>query len=401
MRNFYLTFTFVFIYVASLHAQVNPKQGYIITNENDTVMGVIDYRSNRRNAHECIFQKEGKGEYVSYYPADIKGYRFLDNGAFYVAKRVNIANKDQLLFAEYLLKGGVSLYYFDYEDGTFYYFESDEGKTGLVQERNFLDYNTKEKQEFRRHDMDKLAQVFHKSSETVEQLWKTDYSKKNLTKLTRKYSEEYCTEYGDCVQFVYDEKKTASIKLHFYAGISMKAGSITPKYIQSQGSYDFPLKRNHELTLSAFSPNVSIGLDLLFPRLSKHLIAQIGLDLGYIKATKDSRRLTGCPLQTQWGLAYKFNPEKKVSPLVRGGITFNHLIGASGKEMVGVSGNEKTFPEMDFGFYVGAGADIAIGMHTFRLSVNYDYSSSIGLIKPMYRESLKTSAVDIRAGILF
>ena len=378
---------------AFTHAQVNPKQGYIITNENDTVMGVIDYRSDRRNASECIFQKEGKGEYVSYQPADIKGYRFLNNGAFYVTKRVRIANKEQLLFAEYLLKGGVNLYYISDKVTNYYYFESDEGKTGLVQERNFLDYNTKERWEIRQQDMNELAQVFHKSSETVEQLWKTDYNREDLTSLTRKYSEEYCTEHGDCVQFVYDEKKTASIKLRFYAGISMKAGSITPKYIQ--------LQRNHDFSLSAFSPNVSVGLDLLFPRISKHLIAQIGLDLGYIKATKDSRQLTGCPLQTQWGLAYLFNTEKKVSPLIRGGITFNHLLGASGKGMEGVSGDNKKFQDMDFGFYVGAGADIALGKHTLRLSINYDYSSSIGLFNAMDNESLKTSAIDIRAGILF
>jgi hypothetical protein len=136
-------------------------------------------------------------------------------------------------------------------------------------------------------------------------------------------------------------------------------------------------------------------------RLEPSYYALCALDLGYIKATKDSRQLTGCPLQAQWGLAYLFNTEKKVSPLIRGGITFNHLLGASGKGMEGVSGDNKKFQDMDFGFYVGAGADIALGKHTLRLSINYDYSSSIGLFNAMDNESLKTSAIDIRAGILF
>ncbi|MBQ7419804.1 MAG: outer membrane beta-barrel protein [Prevotella sp.] len=241
--------------------------------------------------------------------------------------------------------------------------------------------------------MNELSQVFYKSNETVEKFWKTNYDKNSLTRLTRQYSEQYCKEYGDCVQYMYDEKKTACFKVRLYVGAGMKVGTIQPKYIY--------LPRNHDFSLSAFSPNISVGLDILFPRLSKHLIAQACLDLGYMKATKDTHQLTGCPLQTQWGLAYKFNPERKVSPLIRGGITFNHLIGASGKNMETISGNEKKFQDIDFGFYLGVGTDIALDKYTLRFSANYEYSSSLGLFEDMDQESLRTSAIAVRAGILF
>ena len=49
--------TFVFLEVS---AQINPMQGYIITNEGDTIHGTIDYRSDAKNARECNFMAEGQ-----------------------------------------------------------------------------------------------------------------------------------------------------------------------------------------------------------------------------------------------------------------------------------------------------------------------------------------------------
>ncbi|MBR6715444.1 MAG: hypothetical protein IKI83_03260, partial [Prevotella sp.] len=58
-----------------LAAQVNPQKGYIITNGNDTVYGVIDYLSDARNVKACLFQRNGESGYKSLSPAEIKGYR--------------------------------------------------------------------------------------------------------------------------------------------------------------------------------------------------------------------------------------------------------------------------------------------------------------------------------------
>ena len=35
-----------------LHAQLNPKPGFVITNQNDTIYGTIDYLSDKKCAHE-------------------------------------------------------------------------------------------------------------------------------------------------------------------------------------------------------------------------------------------------------------------------------------------------------------------------------------------------------------
>ena len=43
-----------------LVAQVNPQKGYIITNENDTIDGTIDYLTDAQNVKACLFQKKGR-----------------------------------------------------------------------------------------------------------------------------------------------------------------------------------------------------------------------------------------------------------------------------------------------------------------------------------------------------
>ena len=84
-----------------LVAQVNPQKGYVITNENDTVYGTIDYLTDARNAKACLFQKNGEREYKSLSPADIRGYRLADDGVYYVSRMFNGGDKPELLFAEF------------------------------------------------------------------------------------------------------------------------------------------------------------------------------------------------------------------------------------------------------------------------------------------------------------
>ena len=390
---FIVTAIFWCLGVCHLNAQTNPKPGCIITYDNDSVFGVIDYRTESRNAMECKFQKGGTGEFTTYTPADIKGYRLSDKGAFYLTKTVNINGKTLQLFAEYLLKGGVSLYYISLTDGNYYYFEGEDGKTGLVKERDYLDYSGVDGMALKRHDMDYLSQIFYKDNETIEKLWKISYDKKNMTRLTRNYSEKYCSEAGYCVQYLYDEKKTVALKARFFVGAGFKVGRIKPKYINGS---------ENDLWFSVNTPNITLGCEFEFPRLSKNLFAQAHLDIGYLNAKKDDRKLSGCALSHQLGLGYRFCKESKVSPIVRGGIYFSHLLGPSTENMKNSSGDNRHFTQFEVGVYAGIGSDIAIGKHILRATANYEYNSSSGFLQTFAdEEGIKASVLAISVGYVF
>ena len=45
------------------HAQTNPVPGYIISNQGDTIRGVINYRSSEKNGQSCMFMPTNATEY--------------------------------------------------------------------------------------------------------------------------------------------------------------------------------------------------------------------------------------------------------------------------------------------------------------------------------------------------
>ena len=70
--------TFVMLLgILPLKAQIDPQAGYIITNENDTLRGIIDYRTDAKNSRSCLFVADGETEYKEYLPNEIKCYRLL------------------------------------------------------------------------------------------------------------------------------------------------------------------------------------------------------------------------------------------------------------------------------------------------------------------------------------
>lgn len=109
------------------NAQVNPKNGYIITNNQDTIYGMIDYRINDVNSKQCFFKAEDSQEYILYKPNEISGYRFSDNGQYYVSRNFN---KEGWYFYEFIVNGILNLYSRDIGTDKTFYIENE--KTGNV-----------------------------------------------------------------------------------------------------------------------------------------------------------------------------------------------------------------------------------------------------------------------------
>ena len=77
-----LTIVLRAIFATTTMAQTNPKPGYIITNNGDTIRGNIDFRTNEKLLKQCEFWANGGNEDTTYKPGDIEGFRF-DNGGKY------------------------------------------------------------------------------------------------------------------------------------------------------------------------------------------------------------------------------------------------------------------------------------------------------------------------------
>ena len=121
-----------------LCAQVNPKPGFVITNNGDTIRGVIDFRTNERLAKQCDFWAAGETKGETYKPGDIEGFRFDNGGKYFVTRRLNVTGTPELYFAEFMVQGMMNLYCVAYNQDEYFFFEREDGEMAQLTKRAFF-----------------------------------------------------------------------------------------------------------------------------------------------------------------------------------------------------------------------------------------------------------------------
>lgn len=105
----------LFISVSRVFAQSDFRDGFIITTDNDTIYGQIDYRSNVKNYKSCSFKESNKIR--EYSPLQLSGFGYV-NDKFFTSKIVPDS------FVEVLVEGDLNLY----KTKTNYLVRKNEGK---------------------------------------------------------------------------------------------------------------------------------------------------------------------------------------------------------------------------------------------------------------------------------
>lgn len=100
-------------------AQSDFRRGYIITNDDDTLVGFIDFRGYTSNSQKCGFKPAENAPPSVFNPGDIKAYRIMDD-KYYVSRPVETEEGQKEMFLEYLIKGEASIYYYRDNKGEHY-----------------------------------------------------------------------------------------------------------------------------------------------------------------------------------------------------------------------------------------------------------------------------------------
>ena len=383
IRQFQLLLLAMMCFVTAAQAQTNPKQGYIITNEGDTIRGTIDYLTNEQNAKACKFMKAGESTFQSLSPLDIKGYRLANEGIYYVSRLLNTGDISQLQFAEFLLQGGVSLYRYFYDDESYFGFVGDDGKEVVIRDDKLNEdlSSYEEKVEARRSLVQQVTNVMYKDPTVASRLWKMEFKDNSLLKVVKQYDERYCTD-EVCVIFESDTKKSQSVKPHIYIGAGMSYSWF--KSNQYDSSTEFLAC---EMKYSGIMPTIIAGADVTYPRQSKHLTGQI--ELGFtpysIKASEqrmpdEESRMKCSEFTLKVGAGYIFAPDHKTKPFLLGGLSIRQLFSQKEENRIfeykkKIGDNIPTVRDMYYGsdtklgVYAGVGANI----HNFRIFAAYDY----------------------------
>ena len=261
-----------FLFVATLaFAQQNLRDGYVITLEGDTLHGVIDFRTSAMNAKRCVFKQEGESEFKTYLPGEIDGYRFTSNGIYYVSRNVtNEAGTREMVFAEYVLRGSMSLYQIGEDEMVIVDEDGKEASFSLEKARNATTVL-----EMGNALRDVMA-LFNKSDKASQMLWRSSKNRSNTKKAVMTYVDDVCMD-GTCEAFEYKSKNTP--KEDKIVRPWVKAGMKVTSY-----------KFWDDRSLTGCSPRISAGADFHINRLLRGLMVNVGVSFEPGRASTDASK---------------------------------------------------------------------------------------------------------------
>ncbi|MDR0232146.1 MAG: hypothetical protein LBI82_08520 [Dysgonamonadaceae bacterium] len=380
----------LFIASMSINAQSNFRQGYIITNEMDTISGLIDFRTYKMNAHACKFKASGTSEEKVFSPGDIYGYRFTDDGKYYVTKDINIDDQQQKVFLEYLIQGLVSLYFYPGEESDYYFFQDESGRMIPVtkQDKVILDDKTRERRFSEDNRYKSTIGYIFRDSESVSKATNNMlFDQKKMIELTKKYHAEMCKTGEECIQFETKSDKYNKLKISVYAGMQFQTYKFGSIYIEHNPAFKFLPEFSYIL------PEIGTQLDFSIPRRNKSI--SLVLDVSLAKLTTEKQetlamyenitqyaRLEANGLVVSGKLGAKYTYHKGLfRPLIEGGFMVNRLfLSSTYYSYSSTSTNVRPYAE-DFlcplmmGFYAGTGFDYHLKKDNailFRVGYNED-----------------------------
>lgn len=257
-------------------AQTDFRPGYIITNKNDTLHGLIDYRGDARNSKICVYKENETSASKEYLPGQIKAYRFLES-KYYVSKNISGNEIKKELFLEFLVNGIADLYYYrETNDSPHYFIEKQDGQLFELKNTEELIKNNDspyywERNEYVREKKEYiglLKYAFADCPQLFETINNTRLDTKSLINITKKYHNYVC----DGEKCIIYEKQSPVIKLRFAPYFSMNATFFN--FVNSKDFY-----KEIKYQISSY-PSIGIQMNTSLPHANEKISFQASAEIG-------------------------------------------------------------------------------------------------------------------------
>ncbi|WP_346854426.1 hypothetical protein [uncultured Draconibacterium sp.] len=313
MKQFCVAFI-VLIMSAQAFSQSHFKPGYIITNQNDSINGYINYRSNNKNTFECEFKKDIHSESQKYSANDILAYRFTGS-KYYVSHKLH-SNDSANIFLEYLIDGIVDLFFYCDSKGEHYLIQKEnESLVEMTNEYkpvykngNQFAYNTKQY-------VGILKNTFKDCPEILDEVEDVSFYQNQLIRITKDYHNEVCDD-KSCI--VYSKNKS---KLLFNYGViaGVSIPKLSFKHLKLMEDLNDDLTSTTPLNFGAFitvaDPQISEKISLYGEAsFEKNKFTADAVDISYTS-------LKVIPLAIRYAV-----PEQKISPVFMFGLIINNML---------------------------------------------------------------------------
>ncbi|MDH6355753.1 hypothetical protein M2132_002099 [Dysgonomonas sp. PH5-45] len=321
MKKTLFPLIFLFSFTVSVLAQSNFKQGYIITNSNDTVRGWVDYRTDAINCKQCRFKTSEEAPATVYYPSDIAGYRFAEEGKYYVSRKVTIDGVEQTHFLEFMLQGLMNLYSLKTNNRYIFFFENEENQMVTVQKGPDVEIsNVQVRPDLKYRGV--LRYIFRNRPDVASLADNIDYTPQAMMRITKRYHDEVCTTGQECI--VFENKHPNETGINFAFSAYMGTQRLT--YAFKDDSDDSRIE--------AWGPMIGGQMFVYFPRWSKSFGVLLDVALSYQNKSsyvtgyyygKNTIKFKAMALNFSPGVRYTFT-KYKLRPVIGGGFTAYQML---------------------------------------------------------------------------
>ena len=364
-----------------LLAQSDFRPGYVITNENDTINGLIDYRGDTRNSKICVFKENATSASREYLPSQIKAYRFPES-KYYVSRNVLEKGTENDLFLEFLVNGIADLYYYRDGNSSYYFIEKSDGQLfELSNDEVEIKKDGKTYLRQTKQYIGSLRYAFADCPQLFETINNATLETKSLMNITKKYHNYVCDS-SKCIIY---EKKVPGVKFTIAPFVSMNVSTLNIE----NGRYIY---ETIEFESSTY-PSIGVLLNTSIPKASEKLSLQVSAEVGKIvfdgygtyggNSSSHEVHLQSTPLKGKIGLKYTY-PTGRFRPMIVVGGHFAKLINSKGRrietrnEGATVSEhNDNILAGMNYGYNVDLGIDYQ-NSTSFKPFISIGISSSTG-----------------------
>ncbi len=381
---------FIFIILSLMQntdAQESFYPGYIITTENDTILGSIEFKNIESSANVCNFRKSAHEEITSYKPEEIKGYYFKETNKYYISHKIK---ENRVVFLEYLLQGIVQLYYYQSGGQDYFFIENQEGELTTVTKKpdemvrnpNTGQLARKENNQYK----NVLIQTFHGCHTMMNDIVKmTTIDKSIMVDLVKKYINcKSASEDKD----KYVEFGTKYNNPEFKFTFSLYTGVRYQSFNFSEKKEVWSLQDN----MNSFYPQIGVDIGLSMPRVLKPVSIQLAVAYSKITGTNESWFIL--PFRNYRKYTFKSNliignlgirytyPKGKIRPIIEFGVCNTYILDYS-SEMYNeqdnrsetLKNNLRPYLDVLFSMYGSFGIDFKVRKNSFIfLRSGYDKS---------------------------
>ncbi|MDD2285181.1 MAG: hypothetical protein PHQ11_07250, partial [Paludibacter sp.] len=354
MKKIIPGFLSLILSISSVLSQSNFKEGYIITLEQDTISGWIDFRTDQTNARICRFRPTKDAAEKVYRPAEIAGYRFVQEGKYYVSRIIDIENKPDTVFLEFLIQGMRNLYYL-FSDNEYFIFEKEDGTLLPVTKRpDQILENYKAKEDNRYKGV--MSYLFQDCLPLSRQTARIRFDKGSMIMFAKKYHDRMCDTGEECIIFENDYKRSfIKFDYTFFTGVELNSAKLV--------NTDFPV-------MLSISPVVGAGLGISSPRLMKSLYFKMDASIGGISGVSNyiddylkyfRYEFSAIKYNLGAGLEYIYD-KGKFRPAAGAGISFQGITNLKDTLKINYEVNDYTTPfyNLTTGVKTGLGFDYQV-----------------------------------------